>query len=172
MLLLYPVQPASERRNFRFSLSLLTSCSSSSSNPQPPHKQPLSNYFFVTLEQRRQLNSLCCLITGRESWSQTLFSSNTLKTKEANLVGSPKGKNCLYIFWKPTASSCPLGQSLMKPLYLQSKAHIEVISQSFSFKWKHVISTRVDDSDDGLKSPDVYSGRCCFSLTAGAGSKR
>ena len=31
----------------------------------------------------------------------TLFSSNTLKTREANLVGSPWGKNCLYILMKP-----------------------------------------------------------------------
>lgn len=62
-------------------------------------------------------------------WLPTLFSSNTLKTKEANLVGSPKGKNCLYIFWKPTASSCPLGQSLMKPLYLRKQAQRQRLFQ-------------------------------------------
>lgn len=62
-------------------------------------------------------------------WVQTLFSSNTLKTNEANFVGSPKGKNCLYIFWKPTASSCPLGQSLMKPLYLKNKTKLEIFKK-------------------------------------------
>lgn len=31
----------------------------------------------------------------------TLFSSNTLNTSEANLLGSPCGKNCLYILMNP-----------------------------------------------------------------------
>lgn len=31
----------------------------------------------------------------------TLFSSNTLKTRDANFDGSPCGKNCLYILMKP-----------------------------------------------------------------------
>lgn len=31
----------------------------------------------------------------------TLFSSNTRNTNDANLLGSPCGKNCLYIFMKP-----------------------------------------------------------------------
>lgn len=31
----------------------------------------------------------------------TLFSSNTRKTNDANLLGSPCGKNCLYILMKP-----------------------------------------------------------------------
>lgn len=35
----------------------------------------------------------------------TLFSSNTRKTSEANLDGSPWGKNCLYILRKPCKRS-------------------------------------------------------------------
>ena len=31
---------------------------------------------------------------NKDDCSLTLFSSKTLKTKEANLLGSPKGKNC------------------------------------------------------------------------------
>lgn len=31
----------------------------------------------------------------------TLFSSNTRNTNDANLLGSPCGKNCLYILMKP-----------------------------------------------------------------------
>lgn len=34
----------------------------------------------------------------------TLFSSNTRNTSDANLVGSPCGKNCLYILMKPWKS--------------------------------------------------------------------
>lgn len=45
----------------------------------------------------------------KNSWNSiypSLFSSNTLNTKDANLLGSPKGKNCLYILvnpWKRTS---------------------------------------------------------------------
>lgn len=73
-----------------------------------------------------ELSTVCGGFEKTVIWLRTLFSSNTLKTNEANFVGSPKGKNCLYIFWKPTASSCPLGQSLMKPLYLKNKTQLKV----------------------------------------------
>lgn len=35
------------------------------------------------------------------AWILTLFSSNTRNTNDANLLGSPCGKNCLYILMKP-----------------------------------------------------------------------
>lgn len=47
-----------------------------------------------------------------------LFSSKTLKTNSANVDGSPKGKNCLYMRANSSLSSTPEGQSLRKPLYL------------------------------------------------------
>jgi hypothetical protein len=86
---------------------------------------------------RPLLVTLNAQMNSEKSMVPLLFSSKTLKTKSANVDGSPKlqskrriredllassrrmtyGKNDLYIRANSALSSTPDGQSLMKPLY-------------------------------------------------------
>ena len=69
-------------------------------------------------EKRRRLMIVYHMMSRRR-WRDsdpTWFSSNTRKTSEANFVGSPLGKNCVYILMNPCSVRRPLGQSLRNPL--------------------------------------------------------
>ena len=55
-------------------------------------------------------------INSSNSMEPSWFSSKTLKTREANLDGSPLGKNCVQIFMNPCSVRRPLGQSFRNPL--------------------------------------------------------
>ena len=68
-----------------------------------------SSRFPREVMERARMNS-------SNSMAPSWFSSKTRKTKEANLVGSPLGKNCVYILMKPCSVRRPLGQSFKKPL--------------------------------------------------------
>ena len=67
--------------------------------PLKNEKVSLSTWITSRLHEIWGKEQCCTKKSERRLKLLTEFLSKTLKTKAANFEGSPKGKNCWYIFW-------------------------------------------------------------------------